>query len=165
MQTDDDNDVVPIGFAFDFYGTSYTDVSINSNGSLVFGGTYLTYSNTCLPRTATPNQFVGVFWDDLYPPSGGTIQYQTLGVAPNRVFVVRWNINHIGASTSLSDIVAVLHESGDVDVCYADTTFGVATYDAGASATIGINGGTDSLQFSCNTASVPDGTLISYIHP
>ena len=31
------------------------------------------------------NEFIAGWWDDLNTPVSGTIYYQTLGVAPNRV--------------------------------------------------------------------------------
>ena len=167
MQSDDDNDVVPIGFSFDFYGTAYTSVSVNSNGSLVFGGTYLTYSNACLPRTSTPTNFAAPFWDDLYPPGGGSVRYQTLGSAPNRQFVARWNVPHYPTSGgTLYDFTVVLNETtNDIEYCYDNVVVGGAGIDSGGSATVGINRGTDSLQFSCNTASLMNGLFVQFIHP
>ncbi len=166
--SDDGQVTVPLGFTFDFYGTPQTDIIIEANGALAFASTALSFTNACLPRTTAPTQFIAAFWDDLYPPTGGTIEYETVGTAPARRFVTRWNIYHIGVSTGNTiDVTAVLEEdTGHVKLCYADTAFGSASYDYGASATVGINGtATDSLQFSCNTASLSDGLYIQYIHP
>ena len=47
-----------------------------------------------------------------------------------------------------------------------DTNFGNATYDAGASATAGIqNASGDFLEYSCNTASLTSGLELQYVHP
>jgi hypothetical protein len=164
---DDGQISVPLGFSFDFYGTPWTTVIIEANGALAFDSTALSYTNACLPRTTAPTSLIAVFWDDLYMPAGGTVRYQTLGTAPTRQFVVRWNIPHISFTTgTYIDITAVLEEgSNDIKVCYRETDFGSATYDRGASATVGINGGTSYLQYSCNTASLVDGLYIQYLHP
>jgi len=164
---DDGTMTVPIGFSFDFYGTSYTMATISANGVLAMGSaSYVTFSNSCLPYTGTPSDFIAAHWDDLYPGrSGSGVWYETLGSAPSRTFVVHWDTEHISSSTSRGDIRLVLHEgSGDIDVCYVDTDFGSASYDGGASATIGIQG-PDHLELSCNTASLSDGMWVQYHHP
>ncbi|MCA9605936.1 MAG: hypothetical protein KC619_10100, partial [Myxococcales bacterium] len=165
---DDDAVAIPIGFPFDYYGTTRTMVTLSANGGLVFDDTYLSFSNECFPLSATPYEIIAGLWTDLYPPDGGTVRYETRGAAPNRQLVVRWNVQHIDLSPSgmLSDVTVVLHESGDIDACYANTTFGDPFVDGGAAATAGISGsGTNHLQFSCNTNSLPNGLLLLYRHP
>ncbi|MEC7523330.1 MAG: hypothetical protein VYE22_25850 [Myxococcota bacterium] len=165
--SDDDNQNVPIGFPFSFYGTSYSSVDIQSNGGITFDPGYLTLGNTCLPRTSTPRNMVAVFWDDLNPAiSGGQIRYETRGVAPNRQFIVRWDTALCCSGTDRGVFSVVLNEgSNDIDVCYPDTGFSNASRDAGLSATAGINGPSDSLEYSCNTADLTDGLYVRYIHP
>jgi hypothetical protein len=92
--------------------------------------------------------------------------YQTLGSAPNRQLVVQWDTQRYFSTPMRAVFRAVLYEgSNDIHVCYANTTFGSATYDGGLNATAGIQNGTDSLQFSCNTASLTNGLLLQYLHP
>ena len=158
--------VVASGFSFDFYGTRYTNVTVGANGGLVFGGTSLGFFNSCFPLGATASPLIAAYWDDLYPPGGGTVRYETRGTAPNRELVVRWNIPHISATPYVNgDITVVLRERGDIDTCYANTAFG-SVYSAGANATVGISGSAPQyLQFSCNMANVPSGLLLLYRHP
>jgi hypothetical protein len=157
---DDCSTSVALAFPFSYYGVAQTSVSIISNGKLAFpGGT--AYSNTCTIEANT----IAVFWDDLYPPSGGAIRYQTFGTAPNRHMTVQWNIPHI-SETGLYDIRAVLYEgSNDIDMCYVDTMSTSTTTENGASATVGINGTSDQLQFSCNSAVVVPGLYLHYDAP
>lgn len=161
---DDSTAPAPIGFTFPFYGTTYTTATISPNGGIVLGTGGLSFSNACFPRT---ERMIAAFWDDLFPPSGGTVKYETRGTAPNRQFIVRWNVHHIGAQMgTLGDITAVLEEGGDIRTCFANTNFGNPMYDAGASATVGISGsGANNLQYSCNTPTVTDGLLVLYNHP
>ena len=145
-----------------------SSLSISTNGGAIFDGTYLTFSNACFPRSAAPQELLAPFWDDLYPPGGGTVRYQTLGSAPNRQLVVRWNVPHIGLSSGTHyDFTMVLNETtNDIEYCYDNVVVGSASYDNGASATIGISGSaTNYLQFSCNTASLSNGLYLQFLHP
>ncbi|MFT6279090.1 MAG: hypothetical protein ACJAU0_001917, partial [Flavobacteriales bacterium] len=60
----DDSSVgpLPLGFDFDLYGTSYTDVYVNNNGNVSFDNPYWWYSSTGFPIT-TP--MVAPFWGDV----------------------------------------------------------------------------------------------------
>jgi len=101
--TDDEfSGVVNIGFPFTFYGNTYTQCVISSNNYISFNLGYAggfspwTIVNPCPnanPSGTTPasplNAIMGP-WQDILPPSGGTINYQTLGSAPNRIFVVEY---------------------------------------------------------------------------
>jgi hypothetical protein len=158
---DDCMSSVPIGFTFDYYGVSYTNIDFVSNGKLGFGAS-TSYSNTC----TIENNTIAAYWDDLYPPSGGSLRYQTMGTAPNRRFVANWNIPHISGGTTY-DIRAVLYEgSNDIDVCYVDITTANPGADNGISATTGIRGSAagDVINYTCNTA-ITEGTAVRYEHP
>ena len=83
----------PIGFSFCFFGVTYTNAYISSNGFISFDAAA---ANGCctgqvLPDATSPNAVIAAAWEDLYPPAGGTIDYFTSGVTPNRIFVARWN--------------------------------------------------------------------------
>ena len=165
--SDDSHQSVPIGFTFDYYGTAQTMVAIQSNGALTFTNSYLTLGNACFPYASTPNDIIAVMWDDLDPGNpGSSVRYQTLGSAPNRQFVVQWDTERFSTTPMRADLRVVLYEgSNDIHVCYHNTTFGSASYDAGLNATAGIQNATSSLQFSCNTASLTNGLLLQYLHP
>jgi hypothetical protein len=84
---------IPLGFMFRFYGTPHTAVRVSSNGFLTFLDDFA--ANGCcegrpVADVEAPNGIVAAQWQDLYPPGGGTIRYQTLGQAPNRRFVVQF---------------------------------------------------------------------------
>mgnify|MGYP001486941084 CR=1 FL=1 len=97
----------PGGFTFDFAGTTYTQVRIMSNGMIQFGadaGIHRTYTNTALPAglpsasgscpRAVPQNLLAVYWVDINTApnvSGALVQYELLGTAPNRQFVITWN--------------------------------------------------------------------------
>lgn len=100
--TDDSwSGLIPIGFSFSFYGNVYTQCVIGSNGIVSFDASqangYCAYAlnGTPLPTTSMPsamNAAMGCY-QDINPSNAnsGQIQYQTVGSAPNRKFVVLYN--------------------------------------------------------------------------
>lgn len=94
---------IPIGFSFTFYGNTYTQCVISSNNYISFNMAYAGAGfspwqivNPCPspnPSGSAPasplNAIMGPF-QDILPPSGGTVSYQTVGTAPNRMFVVEY---------------------------------------------------------------------------
>jgi gliding motility-associated-like protein len=88
--------VINIGFNFDFYGNSYNQLIAGDNGIVSFNisqaNGYCSWVATPLP-SATPSAMNAILipWQDLYMPAGGTIQTETIGTAPNRVFVLYYD--------------------------------------------------------------------------
>ncbi len=165
---DDDAISVPIGFSFTFYGAPFTDATINSNGSVRFGDpAEHSLSNDCLPTAlqATTNA-IFAFWDDLDPGEpGAEVWYQTLGAPGDQRFVVQWDTPHYPGGPDPIRVQVVLHEaSGQVDVCYPDTTTVGDAGNLGAEATAGIQqNGMNGFQYSCNAPDLVDGLLLRYI--
>ncbi len=88
--------VSPIGFNFCYYGTSYSQMVIGSNGQITFDLTqangYNGWSITMpLPNTIDlpGNTICGAF-RDIDPSVGGDIYYQTVGTSPCRALVISW---------------------------------------------------------------------------
>lgn len=86
---------IPIGFTFQFYCNNYTDLEISSNGFLTF--ILNTLNSACcsgvsIPTAASPNNYIALFWNDLYPPGAGFMTYTTVGTAPNRQFILTYSM-------------------------------------------------------------------------
>ncbi len=81
---------LPIGFAFSFFGNSYTTFNLSSNGFIGFGAN--TSQGCCagrsIPAADGINNLIAAAWTDLYPGGGGLISYETRGRAPTRYLVV-----------------------------------------------------------------------------
>jgi hypothetical protein len=95
MGDDDSQGPFDIGFTISYYGNSYTQMHINSNGSIspTDTGTDNIYNPivaACLPSTRVPNNMMYGFWSDLdpSPTGGGSIRYRS-DVAAGR-FIVAW---------------------------------------------------------------------------
>ncbi len=148
--SDDGFTLLNISFPFTFYGQSYTQVAVSSNGFLEFGSTSGAgaYSNTGLPNAADPNAVVAAFWDDLNPAASGDVYAGVAGSAPNRVLYVEWlNVPHFslnGSGTATFEVS--LHEStGEIRYHWLDTDLGNAAWNAGASATAGLENQTGAI--------------------
>ncbi|PKR79992.1 PKD domain-containing protein [Brumimicrobium salinarum] len=113
---------IPIGFNFDFYGNTYNQVVIGSNGLISFdlshASTHNAYSFaglTSLPDAGfdDAHNAVMVAYSDINPNSGGQILYETIGTAPNRSFyVVYVNIPMFNA-TDCNYMSIILHETSN----------------------------------------------------
>lgn len=160
--SDDSAQVVNLGFTFTYYGEAQTSVTVASNGYLTFGGDGTAFQNMPIPSTGQPNRLVAPLWTDLDPGTRGTVHVQTRGIAPNREFVAQWTgVPHF-PDTGDATFQAVLREAqGDVLFHYQDATFGNATHDGGASATIGVESpaGSSGAQHS---GTVADGTSLRF---
>lgn len=161
--TDDSAAYATIPFGFRYYGTTFTDMAVSSNGFIRLGGGAASqYANDRIPTAADPNAFIAAFWDDLNPGAGGSVRTKVVGSSPNRTFVVTWSgVPHFSVAGSALSFQIVLEEStGAIVLQYLDATAGSATYDRGASATVGLEDefGLAGTQISYNSATVSDGS-------
>jgi hypothetical protein len=126
---------IPIGFDFDFFCNTYSSLFICSNGWLSF-----TQPNTnaltgaAIPSIFTPNDIIAFAWDDLNPNQGGSISYGTVGLAPNRRFVVTFSqVPHCCSSNNPRvSVQVVLHEgTGVIDIHNIDANNGGTTWVQG----------------------------------
>jgi type IX secretion system substrate protein/CARDB protein len=136
---DDQTITVPIGFTFNYIGVPYTQASICSNGWVGLGTTSsTTYINDLCTTISGDLLKLCPFWDDLYPPGGGNIQYTTVGSAPNRQFVVQWtNVPYFSGSGNVTMQVRLWENGGVVQY-----TYGPCTQNLSASGSIGHNDAT-----------------------
>lgn len=80
---------VNLPFPFKFYGETYTQASISSNGFIAFGSTTDSeWRNWRLPGAGGPNPMIAVFWDDLQLNTGSYVY--THYNASQHYYVVEW---------------------------------------------------------------------------
>ncbi len=78
---------IDLGFNFTFYGNTYNQCYISTNGVISFGQGTIDYNNAMLPNTSTPNNIIAPFWDNMeFYPGHTSITFQNMGSA----FVVTW---------------------------------------------------------------------------
>ena len=89
--------IIDMGFDFEFYGNTYSQVVLASNNYLSFNtanaGGYSDWTiGAAIPTQTEPETQNGILcpWQDIYPGvnGNGTIAYATIGEAPNRIFIV-----------------------------------------------------------------------------
>lgn len=115
---------LPIGFSFDFWGISYTNFYISSNGFITFnsGNDDGCCAGQNLPSTSSPNNLIAFAWEDLDPGNGGQpnnnlIRYQTIGTAPNRTLIVEFlNVEHISIGNHVTAQVHLLESSNCIEI-------------------------------------------------
>ena len=165
LRDDDRGGPFPIGFTFSFYGQSYTQFYLDSNGYIGFdiSQTASYYYNSRLPLESRPNNLVAPFWDDFDPSSGGTVRYQTFGTPPSRYLVVEWNSVPLWGTSDAQTFQLILYQnSNNIKFQYAaarsgtggDLRYGTAGIED-ADGTIGLEyltlipiGTTRAVQFS-----------------
>lgn len=86
---------IPIGFNFTYYGNTYTQCLVASNGYIQFSGNtpggYSPWAiNTAIPSAAVPVNSIMAPWQDIYPQGNAIVRYKTIGNAPNRIFIVEY---------------------------------------------------------------------------
>ena len=140
MQTDDlHDDLVPLGFTFNFYGTAYTQCVVSGNGYVTFdtslANSYSPYSiNAPVPNPGNiPENAILAPWQDINTGVSGNIYYGTTGIAPNRMFTVTWcEIAMFSCTADLHTSQVVLHEGSDkIEMFIAEKPL-CATWNGGA---------------------------------
>ena len=103
LSDDSQTGTLNIGFPFCFFGNTYTQFWIGSNGWISFsGGQSTSFTSASIPNTAAnvPKNCIMSPWQDWHPGVGGTIRYQVYGTAPFRRLVVSWNAVPMFSCTS-----------------------------------------------------------------
>lgn len=129
---------IPIGFSFNFYGNSYTSCIIQSNGIVGFGNfSFIDYIPFTIPTLGAPNNFIAGLFADINIEVGGTITYDQLGMAPNRMFVVSYNSVSPYAGVGKASFQIVLHENGTFQTIVSQFTPNWMSATSGTLATQG----------------------------
>lgn len=155
---DDCGEIVSIGFDFAFFGTTFTDVGISSNGYMNFGGGPLgDFSNDPIPAAATPNNIICPAWDDYNTATAGDIFVQTEGDAPNRRFIVLWsNVSEFAANNS-NTFQAILYEGTNrIEFRYGDQRPIVA-----GDVTIGVENADGTIGFAYDSTTINSGDMLT----
>ena len=104
-----------IGFNFCFFGTTYTQFWIGSNGWISFSpGQPTTFTTQTIPtgNFLVPKNCIMGPWQDWHPGLGGQIRYQTTGVAPCRKLTVSWtNMPMFSCTGNQGTFHIVIYES------------------------------------------------------
>ncbi|MFK7748108.1 MAG: gliding motility-associated C-terminal domain-containing protein [Kordia sp.] len=117
--------VISLGFSFDYFGNTYTDVIIGANGLVSFQtqdeGTFCPWnidgSVDIIPSPTLPLNAIHGAYHDIDPGVTGDhyIEYTTVGTAPSRQFKVTFfEIPQFGCNDLLTTQQIILYESSNV---------------------------------------------------
>jgi hypothetical protein len=134
---------IPIGFTFNFYGISNTNVFVSSNGLLTFGTANTAFTNADL--TTTPAQAaIAPFWDDQHTGGGqaaSNVYFEVSGTGSDQHLTIQWNQIRFFSGSTAGDTIThqvQLYADGRIQFNYSDLVSGTAAGNNGASATVGI---------------------------
>ncbi len=126
---------ITLPFNVKFYGQSYNQIQVNTNGFITFDMNFWAnaFSNAAIPDPSDPNGIVAVFWDDLDGRSGGEIYTQQIG----NKFIIQWdNWGHYPQGTEAMKFQVVLfQESSTILLVYehiddqGSSTYGIESMD------------------------------------
>jgi gliding motility-associated-like protein len=129
--------VLPIGFDFCFFGQTYNQCVIGSNGLITFdlaqAGGYCQWPiGDPIPSTNNPMNSIMGPWHDTDPGVYGIIRYASYGSAPCRVFVVSFDsIAMFDCNSQVSTQQIVLYETTNVIETYIKEKPVCATWNDG----------------------------------
>ena len=142
-----------LGFAFPFFGSSFTTARVCTNGFISFTDSATAAGNTSLPSIEAPHNLIAAFWDDLMVDDSGKIFTQQLG----DLFVVQFdNIRLFSSPTQRLTCEIVLRSSGEILLQYKATTETDHSYTIGLQNDLRDQG----LQIALNNALVQPGLAI-----
>jgi subtilisin-like proprotein convertase family protein len=132
-----------------YQGLSVTTLSVDNNGGISFvSGAGVPFGNGAI---ATAANGLYPLWDDLYS-NGGAVYTEVVGTAPNRQAIIQWNVDQIGFDGDDFVFQVVIDEAtNEIYYLYDNVVTGSATYDFGASATIGAAGPLTDVNVSFNS--------------
>lgn len=159
------------GAGFPFYGNSYTEVHMSTNGLLTFTLTSNsdTLTNTCPAQSAAePNNAIYVLWDDLdlrgATAGGFTQSFNNCPLTSggtSACVIFQWNnADHFGGGADSFDFQVALYENGNILMNYAP-----GNPETGSGSTTGIENSTASISLTnvCNSAgSIPPSSSMLF---
>jgi len=120
---DDDSVEVPMSFNFDYQGSTYSSVFVNSNGNLTFGSGDTDFSES-VGELLSGQPRIAPLWDDLSPNQGGMVLYKS---ESDSLKVTFNDVPQFLAGDS-NNMIVTLYDTGEVDIEYGnvDATDGIA---------------------------------------
>ena len=135
---------IPIPFTFSFYGTIYPQVYASTNGFITFNG----LDDGCCDPYVLPNTlfqpYIALAHTDLdaysaTPGTNGSIYYNTVGTAPDRIFVMHFQAVALccGPSPDVTGEIQLFETSNQIKIISSSIDL------AGTPATMGVAKGDD----------------------
>lgn len=116
LSDDSGTGALPIGFTFCFFGNSYTQFYIGSNGWIAFtAGQSTGFTSSPIPNAGfVPKNCIMGPWQDWHPgiAGGPYISYRTAGTAPCRRLIVTWsNVPMYSCTSTKGTFQIIIYET------------------------------------------------------
>jgi len=146
---------LPIGFDFVFFGNTYSEFYVSSNGLVTFGTGSAQFTNFEIPHQNGTENYIAPFWDDLRIDVTGDIMYQTIGTAPNRKTIIQFNNMQVYQNLTkvqlLGTMQVILYEtSNNIRIQYRSVVDLESERASGGEATVGIENSTGLIGVECS---------------
>lgn len=141
---DDAGSTISLGFSFNYLGSNYTFIRLNTNGWITLNKSGVnSYSNIDLFTTNAPSTTITPWYDNLLDDETSFISYKTEGFAPGRIFIAEWYrvlSYQNSADARISFQIRLYETSNIIEFHYGDVEAG--THSGSESASIGIEDAT-----------------------
>ena len=146
---------LPIGFDFVFFGNTYSEFYVSSNGLITFEAGSAQFTNFEIPHQNGTENYIAPFWDDLRIDATGDIMYQTIGTAPNRKTIIQFNNMQVFQNLTkvlyLGTMQVILYEtSNNIRIQYKSIVDLESDRASGSEATVGIENSTGMVGVQCS---------------
>ena len=100
--------VVQLPFNFTFYGITYDEITVNSNGWISFGESILeSFRNYPIPGAGGPSPMLAAFWDDLKISNGAEVYTYSA----DDYFIIEWSEMRTNFSNSVETFQVILYDN------------------------------------------------------
>ncbi len=173
LSGDDSFALLNLPFTFRFYGHEYNRVYVSTNGLIAVDSVGASsYRWTHIPSTELPNGFLAPLWaDGGFAPGSSLLLYKTVGVFPNRKFVIIFKDQYVPYYSEdypfTYEVIIEETEFGDNPVVFQYLHVynpDYWEYAYGNHAAIGIESpdGLVGLEYSYDTTAVDSGSAIRF---
>jgi gliding motility-associated-like protein len=145
--------IINLPFPFCYFGSTYNQCVIGSNGVISFNTSYAggycpwSYSALC-PSSSLPLNAIFGPYHDIDPSVCGSVTYTLIGTAPCRMLVVNFNqVCHFSCTSLKSSFQMVLYETTNVIEVYVQNKPTCSSWNSG-NALIGIQNAAGSVGYT-----------------
>ncbi|WP_405852768.1 S8 family serine peptidase [Streptomyces sp. NBC_00090] len=163
LSGDENAKTIALPFPVPFYGVTYSQASVTTNGLVNFLAPRLgDYANTALPSPGQPNGVLAAYWDDLVLDSKSAVKTAVSGTVGQRRFTIVWENAAFAADPAKRVTFEAVFEEATGAIVLQYQSIGANALETGGGATVGIENqaGTDALQYSFNEPVLMDRSAI-----
>lgn len=144
---------VTMPFSFNYNGSTYSSLTVSSNGYVTFGGTDPSTGSTPISGTSDWDGSISAWGRSLNSMfsinnTTGDIRWETIGTAPNREIVIQWTNFRPSYSTSTTSVysfsfqIRLKETSNQIITTYNSGSFLIGSTAVASTAQIGLRGKT-----------------------